>query len=97
MKKITKNTMKTMKCENCNGIGKMPYEGTDIFGSCPTCHGTGNKDTKSPVSILSKCECCGKGNLEDGRHCFHCPLSNEMPPTLLDDDIADWEHEHLVK
>jgi len=23
--------------------------------------------------------------------------SNKMPPTLLDDDIADWEHDNLVK
>lgn len=22
---------------------------------------------------------------------------NEMPPTILDDDIADWEHDNLVE
>lgn len=23
-------------------------------------------------------------------------MSNEMPPTILDDDIANWEHDNLV-
>jgi hypothetical protein len=24
-------------------------------------------------------------------------LEEQMPPTILDDDIADWEHDNLIK
>ena len=75
------------------------------IGSCVDSNGHYFKDNPSLV-----CKCGRKyrakgfdrnGNERTYTQCGICTkeqwMAKQMPPTLLDDDIADWEHDNLKK
>lgn len=58
---------------------------------CPSC-----KERKFRAKGFDR-----NGNERTYTQCQVCTkeqwMAKQMPPTLLDDDIADWEHDNLIK
>ena len=89
VEEIIKKQTLAIICKECNG-GGYNYDKKE---NCEECEGTGLSEWRFGTAVedidkLYRKELFASSDKKS---------VNEIPPMILDDDIADWEHDNLVK